>query len=120
MGFMKDLRDLSKAGKEASKGWDPAAQMRQANEQMKQMTTQSTLLTTGTIARATVTALRDTGTMVNYQPVVEVDVTVLPANGMPFPATGTSVGHAPLASLQPGTNIQVRYDPANPSVVALG
>ncbi len=120
MGFMKDVRDLNKLGKEAQKGWDPAAQMRQATQQMQQMSAQSELLTSGTPAPATITALRDTGTLVNYQPVIEVDVTVMPPGAVPFPATGTVVGHAVLASMRPGVSVQVRFDPGNPSIVAFG
>jgi len=120
MGFMKDIRDLNKLGKEAQKGYDPAQQMRDATKQMQQMSAQTTLLTSGTPAPATVTALRDTGTMINYQPVIEVDVTVIPPGGIPFPATGTMSGHAMIGAMQPGAQVQVRYDPANPGVVAFG
>ncbi|NND74498.1 MAG: hypothetical protein HKN44_05785 [Ilumatobacter sp.] len=119
MGFFKDLRKVSKMGKEMAEDFDPAAQMRTANEQMQQMTTQNQLAATGLVATATVNALRDTGTQINYQPVLEVDVTVLPDGGAPFPATATVNGHAILASLTPGSTVSVRYDPADPSVVAL-
>lgn len=120
MGFFKDVGKLSKMGKEMSKDHDPAAQMRQAKQQMDAMTAQNQLLTSGTSAQATVTALRDTGMEVNLQPVIEVDLTVFPAAGPPFPATATTQGHAQLAALQPGTTVPVRYDPANPSTVAIG
>lgn len=119
MGLFKDLRKVSKMSKEMSKDFDPVAQVRAANAQMQQMTTQNQLAVTGLTATATVNALRDTGTLINYQPVIEVDVTVLPAGGAPFPATATVNGHAILATLTPGSTVNVRYDPANPSVVAL-
>lgn len=119
MGLFKDLRNVSKMGKEISKDFDPAAQMRAANAQMQQMTAQNQLAATGLVATATVNALRDTGTQINYQPVLEVDVTVFPAGGAPFPATATVNGHAILATLTPGSTVSVRYDPANPSIVAL-
>ncbi len=121
MGFFKDARQLSKMGKEMSKDYDPAAQMRQASQQMQQMTQQSQLLVNGTPARATVTALRDTGTEINLQPVIEVDLTVFPdGGGAPFPATATTQGHAQLATLTPGATVAVRYDPADPTTVTLG
>lgn len=119
MGFMKDIRDLQKLSKEASKDYDPAARMRAATEQMRQMTAQAELATSGTAARATVVAIRDTGTMVNAMPVVEVDVLVTPDGGVPWPATAISVGHGRLAGLGPGVPVTVRFDPADPSTVAL-
>ena len=120
MGLFKDMRNLSKAGKEASAGHDPVAQMRQASAQMQQMTAQSTVVTHGVPAQAVVVGLRDTGMLVNHQPVVEVDTTVLPTGGPAYPATASVHGHAPLAMLQPGTVVQVRYDPADPTTVAIG
>ena len=119
MGFLKDVRKLNKQAKEINKTFDPAAQMRQANEMMKQQTAQMQLATSGTPATAIVNALRDTGAMVNHQPMVEADVTVMPPGGAPFPATISVMGHAQLAGLQPGANVNVVYDAADPSVVAL-
>jgi hypothetical protein len=119
MGFMKDIRELKKVSKEASKNFDPAAQMRAATAQMQQMTAQANLASSGTAAAATVVGIRDTGTMVNYMPVVEVDVLVRPDGGVPWPATAVNVGHARLAGLAPGVSVTVRFDPADPSTVAL-
>jgi hypothetical protein len=119
MGFMKDIRDLKKLSKEVSNDFDPAAQMRAATQQMQQMTAQTNLASSGTAANASVVAIRDTGTMVNYMPVVEVDVLVMPDDGVPWPATAVNVGHARLAGLRPGMPITVRFDPADPSTVAL-
>lgn len=118
MGFLKDLRAINKQAKEVSKDWDPAAQMRQANAMMQQQTAQMKLSASGTPATAIVNALRDTGALVNNQPMVEVDVTVMPPGGAPFPATMSVMGHAQLAGLQQGSTIDVVYDPAQPGVVA--
>ncbi len=120
MGFFKDVRKLTKTSKEVSKDFDPAAQMRQATEQMQQMTQQSQLIATGVLAQATVNGVRDTGTHINLQPVVEVDLTVFPSTGPPFAATVTTQGHAQLASLQPGITVQVHYDPGDHNAVAIG
>ena len=119
MGFLKDIRNLGKVSKEASKGFDPAAHMRSATAQMKQMTAQQRIASSGTSAPAKVVALRDTGSMVNYQPVVEVDVLVTPDGGVPWPATAVNMGHAGIAGLAPGVSVMVRYDPADPSTVVL-
>jgi len=120
MGFFKDVRQLSKMGKEMSKDFDPASQLRDASNQMRQMAAQNELLVTGTPAEATVIALRDTGMEVNLQPVIEVDLTVFPAAGVAFPATATMQGHAQLATLSRGATVRVRYDPADPTIVAIG
>jgi hypothetical protein len=119
MGFFKDVRNLSKVSKEATKGFDPAAQMRSATASMQQMTAQQRLRSAGLAAPAKVVALRDTGTMVNYQPVVEVDVLVTPDGSVPWPATAVNMGHAQLAGLAPGVSVVIRYDPADPSTVVL-
>ncbi|MEM9515967.1 MAG: DUF3592 domain-containing protein [Actinomycetota bacterium] len=120
MGFFKDVKKLQQQGKEISKGYDPVAQMKAASASMQQMTQQTDLLATGIPATATVNELRDTGMEVNLQPITEVDVTVFPADGAPFPATARTQGHGVIAGLAPGTQVQVRYDPTNPSVVAIG
>jgi hypothetical protein len=119
MGFLRDVRKLSKVSKEASKGFDPAAQMRSATASMQQMTAQQRIASSGSSAPAKVIAVRDTGTMINYQPVVEVDVLVTPDGSVPWPATATSMGHARLAGLAPGASVTIRYDPADPSTVVL-
>lgn len=117
MGFLKDVRDLSALSKHASEGYDPAAQMRAATAQMQQVSAQTRLLQTGTDASATVLAVRDTGTHVNHQPMLEVDLTVLAQGGLPFPATATVTGHAQLAVLRPGASVRVRYDPDGPATM---
>ncbi|MEM8618597.1 MAG: hypothetical protein AAGF73_02635 [Actinomycetota bacterium] len=120
MGFFKDVKKLQQQSKEISKGYDPVAQVKAASASMQQMTQQTNLLATGVPATATVNELRDTGMEVNLQPIMEVDVTVFPAAGAPFPATARTQGHAVIASLTPGTQVNVHYDPADPSVVAIG
>jgi hypothetical protein len=120
MGLFKDVRKLSKMGKEMSKDYDPVSQLREASDQMQQMTAQNELLARGTPAEATVVGMRDTGMQVNLQPVVEVDLTVFPAFSVAFAASATVQGHAQLSTLSPGSIVQVRYDPADPSTVVIG
>ena len=119
MGFLKDVRKLSKQAKELQKDYDPVAQMRQASAMMQQNTAQANLATTGTPAPAVVNALHDTGAMVNNMPMVDADVTVMPPGGAPFAARLSVVGHAQLAGVQPGMSITVLHDPAVPGIVAL-
>jgi hypothetical protein len=119
MGFLKDLRTMQKLGTEARRDWDPAAQMREATARMQQLSADATLRTSGAHAPAVVTAVRETGTVVDNQPVLEVDVTVMPAGAVPFPATGMVTGHARQGTIRSGVTISVRYDPAAPSIVAV-
>ena len=83
MGLFKAYRDTMKEVHEIDKTWDPGAQrkqgmakMAQMQEQMAEMTKQANLQATGVTCSATVVALRDTGGMVNMQPIVEIDMTV--------------------------------------------
>ncbi len=119
MGFLKDLRHLSALGKEASKDYDPAAQLRVATAQMNQMAAQSRLAQAGSDASAIVVALHDTRTQINLQPVMEVELTVMAPGRVPFAATATMIGHAQLGLLVPGAQVAVRYDDADPSTVVI-
>ena len=121
MGLFKDVRKMSALGKEASKNFDPAAQMRDARAQMQQLTQQQELAASPTALRspATVVGVRDTGTMVNMQPLFECDVTVRPAGGAPFPATVGVMGAARLTMLQPGSEVVVVHEPGDMTRISL-
>jgi len=125
MGFLKDLRKLSKQSKEISKDWDPAAQMREASaaleatsEMMARQTAAAGLAESGEAATAQVNAARDTGTVANLQPVMEIDLLVFPEGQPPYPVTLRQI--VPLAQvgrLVPGTRLPVRVDSADPGAV---
>lgn len=125
MGFFKSLNELNKQGKEIQKTWDPAAQMAggqaamaQATQMMAQQTAAAALATTGVDATASVVSVRQPGGMVNYQPIMEVDLTIFPMAGAPYPAA-VSAPMAPhlAAKLAPGASLQVKIDPQNPQAV---
>ena len=125
MGFLKDMRKLSKQSKEVSKGWDPAAQAREASaalkattEMMAQQTAAAGLAESGEPATAQVNAARDTGALANLQPVMEIDLLVFPEGQPPYPVTLRQI--TPLAQvgrLAPGTRLSVKIDPADPAAV---
>ena len=125
MGFLKDLKKLSKQSKEMSKDWDPAAQMRQATEaleatteMMAQQTAAAELATSGEWATAQLSEARDTHALANLQPVMELDLMIFPEGRPPYPVTLRQV--VPLAHvgrLVPGSQWPVRIDPANPGLV---
>lgn len=128
MGFLKDINTLKKQAKEIDKTFDPGAQMRAGKERMAaaqdmlaQQTAVAQLVTTGETAEAQVVAARDTGTQINLQPVLEIDLLVMRQGRPPYPATVRQlVANAQLGLVAPGAMISVRIDPANPSTVLLG
>jgi sRNA-binding protein len=125
MGFFKSMRDLQKQGNEINKNWDVGAQladaqarMSDANAMMAQQTAAANAATTGLDATATVAAVRDGGGMVNFQPMVEIDLTVIAPGNPPYPLTVKQVvPQVQLATLQPGASLKVKVDPNDASAV---
>lgn len=126
MGFMKDLKKLTDQSKEIQKAnpiqntlANAQASMANANAMMNNMAASSAAatnaLTNGVDAVATITAARQTGAMMNFNPVVELDL-LLMLNGVPMPVTRQeTVMSLHLARCQPGTKLKVKVDPADPS-----
>jgi hypothetical protein len=84
MGFLKDINTLKKQAKGIDKTFDPGAQMRAgkekmaaASEMLAQQTLAAQLATSGERAEAQVVAARDTGTQINMQPMLELDLLVM-------------------------------------------
>lgn len=78
------------------------------------------VLDTGVDATATVIRIRDTGVEINGDPEVGILLEVQPADESPYQAEvkqTVSIVHLP--AYQPGAQLQVKYDPANPSQVAI-
>lgn len=125
MGFLKDMRKLSKQAKEVSKDWDPGAQLEAAsatleatNEMIAQQTAAARLAVSGTPAVGQVNAARDTGALVNMQPVMEIDFLILPEAWPPYPVSVRQiVPMAQIGRLAPGTRLSVKIDPADPNAV---
>lgn len=125
MGFFKSLNDLQKQSKEINKNWDVGAQladaqaqMADANALMAQQTAAANAATNGMDATATVTAVRQQGGMVNFQPMIELDLTVMAPGNPPYPLTVKQVvPQTQLAMLQPGTSLKVKVDQNDPSAV---
>ena len=125
MGFFKSVRDLQKQSNEINKNWDVGAQledaqarMAEANEMMAQQTAAANISATGMDATATVAAIRDDGGMVNFQPMVSIDLTVMAPGSPPRPVTVKQVvPQTQLAMLQPGRTLKVKIDASNPEAV---
>jgi hypothetical protein len=121
MGFFKSLHELNKQGKEIQRTWDVGAQLEQAqasmagaSAMMAQQTAAASLAVTGLDATATVAGVRQGGGMINHQPMIELDLTVLAPGRPPYPVTVTQiVEQVHLAWLQPGATLRVKVDPGN-------
>jgi hypothetical protein len=75
----------------------------------------------GIAAKATILDIWDTGWTVNDDPVIGMHVQVQPPDGAAFQATIKRYVISRIAAAQPrpGQVISVRFDPGNPSVVAV-
>ncbi|MCB0980170.1 MAG: hypothetical protein H6513_05225 [Acidimicrobiaceae bacterium] len=127
MGFFKDLKTLNNQAKDLREQYPVDQQianaqnsMAQANAMMAQMAQGSmaatNAMTTGVDAIATVTAAQQTGAMMNYNPVVELQLLVTMPNGVPMPVTRQEmVMQIHLSRCQPGQRLKVKVNPANPN-----
>jgi hypothetical protein len=78
------------------------------------------LLATGAPASARIVSVGETGMYINNQPQVKIVLEVAPADGPTFAATVNKVvSLLQIPRIQPGTVVEVRYDRANPSRLAL-
>jgi hypothetical protein len=84
------------------------------------MQAQQMLLTTGTPGTATIKNLQDTGTLVNFNPQVILDLEVTVEGKDPYTTQlTTSVPQMQIPMIQPGNKVGVRVDPADPSSLAI-
>jgi hypothetical protein len=138
MGMFKDLKKLSDQGKEIGKQSgrptsmlgmikDMPNQINQATgaiddamAMQADMQAQNQLLTTGTPGTATIKALQETGTLVNFNPQVVLDLEVA-VEGKDAYTTQltTAVPQMQIPLVQPGNKVGVRVDPADPSSLAI-
>lgn len=125
MGIFKSVRNLQKQSKEISANWDAGAQMANAQQQMQaasemmaKQTEAAKIAATGIAATASIVAVRQSQGMVNLQPIVEIDLTVMPEGLPPYPATvSQAVPQVHLVRAQPGVTVAVKVDPDNPSTI---
>jgi hypothetical protein len=136
MGVFKSMRDLQKQAKEIERNAPPvadrlaAAQARMAD--LNQMMAAQTQAANAAMAAAsgmadgsavhrtvTITGMRQIG-MVNFDLLVEFDLTVF-ADGMPpYPATTQQrVSQMQIGQLRQGQTLQAAVDPSNPAAIWL-
>jgi hypothetical protein len=119
VGFFKDIRKLQTQAKEAQKTFDPGAQMAQslqamqaASAVMEQQTVAARLAVEGEPATAQVNLARDTGQLLNNQPIVEIGLLVFLEGQPPYPLTVREiVPLTQLGRLTPGSQLSVKVDP---------
>jgi VCBS repeat-containing protein len=129
MGMFKDMRDLTKAGKEMQKERGGSFQMMkdglaQANEAVQQVQADQALAeklaNEGVDGTATIIQMQATGKNVNMQPELQFQMTV-DVGGSQSTVTHTQVvSPALIGQLQPGAQIPVKVDPNDHSQLMIG
>ncbi|HEX3804554.1 MAG TPA: hypothetical protein VHV75_17135 [Solirubrobacteraceae bacterium] len=130
MGLFKNMNDLYKAGGEpmgkgrhaqrSEKLANAQSKMSAAREMLAQQTRMMNLAATGTDASATIIDARQTTQMINFEPVVELDLHLVVEGGAPYPLTVSQpVPQLYLAKAQAGGTLKAKIDLADPSAVFL-
>lgn len=128
MGVFKDLRTLSAQSKEIRDNAPPmkdtmasmSSKMAEANAMMAGMAQgaaqSNAAIANGVSAVATITAARQTGALINFNPVVELELLIMLPSGVPMQATRQEpVQQLHLGRCQPGLRLHVKVDPTNAS-----
>jgi hypothetical protein len=129
MGMFKDMRDLSKTGKQMKKERGGSFKMMkdglaQANEAVQQVQSDQALAeklaNEGVDGTATIVQMQATGKTVNMQPELLFQMTV-DVNGSQSQVSHTQVvSPAIIGQLQPGAQVPVKVDPNDHSQLMLG
>ncbi|MDO8364973.1 MAG: hypothetical protein Q7V88_18930 [Actinomycetota bacterium] len=127
MGFFKDIKKLNDQGKQMREQYpvqeqlaNAQVQMANANQMIAGMAQNAAAATAainnGVDAIATVTSATQTGAMMNYNPVVDLELLVMMPNGVPMPVRRQeTVQQLNLMRCQPGSRLRVKVDPSNPA-----
>lgn len=124
MGFLTDLAALTKSSSQAYDRLDVKGSMAAAQAQLDALNQMAAPVDPQSESRrisaiATVVALAPTGAVVNYNPVIALELTVF-IGGAPLPVrTTTVVAQVHLARIQPGAKLWVTIDPANPDSIRI-
>ncbi|HET9898311.1 MAG TPA: hypothetical protein VFQ44_25565 [Streptosporangiaceae bacterium] len=136
MGMFKNMRDLQKMGRDAERNMPPVAdrmadaQARMANA--AQLIANQTAaanaaaaaaqgLADGTAIKRTVVinGMQQVG-MINFDLLVQFDLTVMQDDMPPYPATAQqTVSQMQIGSIGPGMTVDGAIDPSNPSAIWL-
>jgi hypothetical protein len=124
MGFLTDLRTLSKAGSAQYAALVVSARMGQMQQSIAQasalLAASSTLPAAPTASTATVVSARQLPMMIGLNAVVELELTVFMPSGVPVPVLRTEqVAPLYLSRLVPGATVPVVVDVHDPTTVRL-
>ncbi|MCJ7437271.1 MAG: hypothetical protein MUP97_05865 [Acidimicrobiia bacterium] len=138
MGMFKDIKKMTDQSKELSKQQGRPTSMlgriKDTPNTLNQMSgalddamgmqadmqAQNQLLTTGTPGTATIKALQETGTLVNFNPQVFLDLEVAVEGKDPYTTQlTTAIPQMQIPMVAPGNKVGVRVDPADPSAIAI-
>ena len=129
MGMFKDMRDLSKAGKQMKKERGGSLKMMkdglaQANEMVQGVQADQELAerlaNEGVDGTATIVSMQATGANINMQPELQFQLTV-DVGGSQSTVTHTQVvSPAVIGQLQPGAQVPVKVDPNDRSQLMIG
>ena len=129
MGMFKDMRDLSKTGKEMKKERGGSLKMMkdglaQANQAVQQVQGDQELAerlaNDGVDGTATIIQMVATGQTINMQPQLQFQMSV-DVNGSVTTVTHTQVvSPAIIGQLQPGAQVPVKVDPSDHSKLMIG
>jgi len=129
MGMFKDMRDLSKAGKQMKKEQGGSFKMMkdglaQANQAVQQVQADQALAehlaNEGVDGTATIVQMVATGKQVNMQPELQFELTVDVGGSQSTVAHTQVVSPAIIGQLQPGAQVPVKVDPNDHSQLMIG
>jgi len=131
VGLFKSMRDLQKQANEIEAGLPPVGQrladaqsrMTAASQMMAAQTQQAnaamSAAASGVDMTATITGMRQIGA-VNFDLMMEFDLTVTPPGLPPYPATAQqTISQMQLMQVRPGVTVHAKADPNSPSAVWL-
>jgi hypothetical protein len=136
MGVFKSMRDLTQQARQIERSMPPVgdrmaaaqARMARANQMMAAQTQAANAAVAAAAGTAgasavhrtvTITGMRQIG-MLNFDLLVEFDLTVLPDGLPPYPATTQQrVSQIQIGRLQPGLTVEASVDPSNPAAIWL-
>jgi hypothetical protein len=129
MGMFKDMRDLSKTGKQMKKERGGSLKMMkdglaQANQMVQGVQADQELAehlaNEGVDGTATIVSMQATGANINMQPELQFELT-LDVNGSQSNVTHKQVvSPAVIGQLQPGAQVPVKVDPNDHSQLMIG
>ena len=129
MGMFKDMRDLSKTGKQMKKERGGSLKMMkdglaQANEMVQGVQADQELAerlaNEGVDGTATIVSMQATGANINMQPELQFQLTVDVGGGQEQVTHTQVVSPAVIGQLQPGAQVPVKVDPNDHSQLMIG